>query len=129
MVDMSWKAEYNNLIGRTFTLRHDCYVFYYDDERLGFPYIAQTSFFGDRPISEIRGKDINGSIPVSYLRAGAKFRLDSVFRQNIVSSVSPVCYYVFITINVDGKWRKLNAIYLTAFHSEPPMFDPELVSW
>ena len=129
MVNVSKEPDYGSLIGREFVLPCDCYVFCYDDERSGVPLITDKNAFPDGTLSDCIGKNLNGRIVLGEIKPGSRFKVESVFRQKFFSSVSPVQYYVFISVEGEHRWKKLDAIQLMNDWFKPTMFSPNYVGW
>ena len=126
MVNVSQKQDYEGMLGRSFVLQSDCYVFYFEDEKSGVPLIAPKRKFPIQTLSDCIGKYLYGRIVLGEIKAGQKFKVDSVFRQKIFSSVSPVQYYVYISVENGGRWKELDAILLMDDPFNPTAFDSDV---
>ena len=137
LVNISGAEQYKDLVGRRFRLRGDCYVYFHSDETKKLPCVCDKRSIPSSITSAWFGKDINGQIFVGALQKDTEFRLESVYRQKVVSSYSSVRYYFIISLEGAGqaRWPKLDAIDLTDcnstdyFKMQPmlPMFLPKYV--
>jgi hypothetical protein len=138
--DLSNTKQYNGFVGRTFRLQRDCYVYVYKDEKSELPFVCDNNHEGALPEvvkSDYVGQNINGLTILGILKIGAKFRLESVYKQNVISDTTSADYYFVISLEgtEQARWPKLNAIYLTDYNTpdlfkrQPmlPMFLPKYV--
>ena len=118
LVNLSGNEQYKSLVGHTFRLQGDSYIYFFDDETKKIPYVSDKRSFPGGMASDYVGKTINGQVIVGSLKKGTDFRLESVWQQKVPSSYSPERYFFIISLEgVQVQWTKLNAIGLTDCNS------------
>jgi hypothetical protein len=132
LVNISNSEQYKGLVGHTFRLQGDCYIYFFDDGSTKLPYISDKRSFSARMTSDSVGRGIDGENIVGTLKKDTEFKLESVLQQKVISDTTSMRYLFIISLEGTGQaqWTKLNAIDLTdIFKSQPkpPMFLPEYV--
>jgi hypothetical protein len=130
--DLSNTKQYNGLVGRTFRLQRNCYVFVYKDEESELPFVCDNNQEGALPEvvrSDYVGQNINGLAILGILENGTEFRLDSVSEQRVISDTRSSYYIFAITLVKPDKAQrtKFNAVMLTDYFEKQPMFLPKYV--
>jgi hypothetical protein len=130
---MSSAEQYKDLIGSTFRLRGDCFIYCFEDERARLRIMDKNLFPGNLS-SDYVGKVLNYRIILGCLKKGTEFRLDSVWRQEVISDARSERWYFMISLKgaEQARWTKLDAVDLTEDYRPKwppslPMFLPRYV--